>query len=142
MINQKKLVTEVFTSLAKGNVAGVESSFTDDFKTTVLNNPVDKKQYISAFNTLRKGMPDLQMNLHDVEETGNKIHALLNLTGTHSQELPSLVPGFKQISPSGKKIKAENVELEISVQDDKIREIKSLQAGKGVFNEIYAQLTT
>lgn len=142
MVNSKKLVTEVFTSLAKGNVSAAETNFADDFKATVLNNPVDKKQYISAFNTLRKGIPDLQLNLHDVEEHGNSVHAWLNLSGTHSQVLPSLVPGLKQVSPSGKKIKAENVELEISVQDDKIREIKSLKAGKGVFNEIYEQLTT
>lgn len=141
MNNPKKLVTEVFTSLAKGNVSNAEMNFSDDFRATVLNNPVDKKQYISAFTTLRKGIPDLQLSLHDVEESGNKIHAFLNLTGTHSQEIPSIVPGFKNLSPSGKKINAENVELEISLKDDKIKEIKNVKAGRGVFNEIYTQLS-
>lgn len=140
MNDHKKLVTDVFTSLAKGNGELVESNFSEDFKSTVLSNPVDKKQYIMAFNSLKKGIPDLQINVHDVEEAGDKLHALLNLSGTHSGEIPSLIPGFKQLVPSGKKFKADNVEVEISLKDDRIREIKSVKTGKGVFNELFTQL--
>ena len=142
MNDPKKLVTDVFTSLAKGNGEVAEMSFADDFQSTVLNSPVDKKQYITAFSSLKKGIPDLQINLHDVEATGNKVHAWLNLTGTHSGEIPAAIPGFKKLTPSGKKIKTDDVELEISLKDDKIREIRNVQSGKGVFNTIYAQLTS
>ena len=141
MNDHKKLVTDVFTSLAKGNRDQVEKNLADDFTSTVLSNPVDKKQYITAFDSLKKGVPDLQINVHDVEDDGNnKVHALLDFSGTHSAEIPSLIPGFKQLTPSGKRIKAENVEVEIVLKGDRIREIKSVKAGKGVFNEVYTQL--
>ena len=141
MNDPKKVLTDVFTSLAAGNSEKLEKQFTDDFKTTVMNNPVDRKQYISAFNSLHKAIPDLEINLHDVEATGNKVHAFLNLSGTHSGEISSDVPGFSKITPTGKKINAENVELEISMMDDRIKEIRSVNTGKGVFNQIFTQLS-
>jgi len=140
MNDPKKVVTDVFTSLAKGNAEQAEKQFADDFKTTVMNMPVDKRQYISAFKSLRQGIPDLQINLHDVEAKGDKVHAFLNLSGTHSAEIPSDVPGFKKMTPSGKKIHADDVELEISMMDDRIKEIRSVNTGKGVFNQIFTQL--
>lgn len=142
MKDSKKLVTDVFSSLAKGNAEQVESVLADDFKSTVMSNTVDKSQYISAFKTLRKGIPDLQISVHDLEATGNTVHARLDFTGTHSGELASILPGFKQLSPSGKKVHAENVEVDITLKDDKIREIKNIGNGKGIFREVYSQLTT
>jgi len=142
MNDHKKLVKDVFTNLSKGNAEMVESNFSEDFRATVLSNPVDKKQYIMAFKSLKKGIPDLEINVADVKEEGNTVHAWLNLTGTHSGEIPALIPGIKQLTPSGKRVKAENVEVEISLKDDRIREIRSVQTGKGVFNELYTQLRT
>ncbi len=142
MKDSKKIVTDAFTSLAKGNPEQAETVFADDFKSTILNNSVDREQYIEAFKTLKQGIPDLQINLHDLELTGNTVHAQMDLSGTHSKEMPSILPGFKQISPSGKKVKFENVELDITLKDDKIREIKSMPTGKGIFREVYAQLET
>ena len=99
MNDHKKLVKEVFTNLAKGNAEQIESNFSEDFRATVLSNPVDKKQYIMAFNSLHQGIPDLQINVQNVEEKDNKVHAWLNLTGTHSGEIPALIPGVKQLTP-------------------------------------------
>lgn len=143
MNESKKLVNEVFTYLAAGDEKHAETCIADDFKASVLNSPVDKKQYISAFSSLRKGLPDLKIRLHDVEETqnGEKVHAWLDLSGTHSGEIPSFVPGFRAISPSGKLVRADNVELEISMKDKKISEIKSVKTGRGVFNEVFSQIT-
>ena len=143
MNESKKVVNDVFTSLASGDVKQAETYIADDFKSSVLNSPVDRTQYISAFSSLRKGLPDLKIRLHDVEETSNgeKVHAQLDLSGTHSGEIPSFVPGFRAISPSGKMVRADNVELEISVKDKKIREIRSVKTGRGVFNEVFSQLT-
>jgi hypothetical protein len=141
MNNHKKMVTDVFTSLAKGHGELAETNFAEDFKSTVLSNSVDKKQFITAFTSLKKGVPDLEINVHDVEEADNKMHAFLNLSGTHSGEIPALIPGSKQLTPSGKKFKADNVEVEILLKDDRIREIKSVKTGKGVFNELFTQLT-
>jgi SnoaL-like polyketide cyclase len=139
----KKVINEVFNYLAAGDEKQAETYIADDFKGSVLNNPVDRKQYIAAYKSLRRGLPDLNIRLHDVEETGNgeKVHAWLDLSGTHSAEIPSIVPGFRAISPSGKLIRADNVELEISMKDNKISEIKSVKTGRGVFNEVFSQLT-
>ncbi len=54
MNDPKKLVTDVFTSLAKGNGEVAEMSSADDFQSTVLNSPVDKKQYIQSHDLLQE----------------------------------------------------------------------------------------
>lgn len=141
MNDSKKIVTDVFTSLSNGNVAQAEMNLSDDFRTTVMNKPVDKKGYINAISTLKQGIPDLQINLHDIEEKGDKVHAFVNLRGTHSKEIPSAIPGFKALTPSGKQLKAHDVEVEISLKDHKIQEIKSVQSGNEIFNDLYAQLS-
>jgi ketosteroid isomerase-like protein len=143
MKESKKFVNEVFSYLAAGDARQAETCIADDFKATILNNPVDKTQYISAFTSLKKGIPDLSIRLHDIEEMGDgsKVYAWLDLSGTHSAEIPASVPGFTRLSPSGKKVTAENVRLEISMRDHKISEIKSVEKGRGVFNEVFSQLT-
>lgn len=119
-----KLVNEVISDLEKRNWENVENKLTDNFKYSgAVPQPIDKKQWMNVQRSLQKGLPDLRLNLKQVELKGpNRVTGRLKLTGTHTGEMPAItfIPGAKSIAATGKKVTLPEELVEFTFEGDKI----------------------
>jgi len=99
----------------------------DDFTFSgAVPKPVGKKEWLGIHKALEAGTPDWRFNLHDVKENGNKVQGKVNITGTHSKDIPGPVPGLIRdagIQASGKKVTLPEEECEFDVSDGKVKRL-------------------
>ena len=117
-----KIVNEVITNLEKRNWENVENKLTNDFTFSgAVDKPIDKKQWVGVHKAIQAGIPDLKFNLQQMEQKGdNKITAKVKLTGTHTANMPSPLPGANSIPATGKRVSLPEEELEFTLNGDKI----------------------
>lgn len=92
--------------IEKGNWETVQACLAEDYifrGPSVV--PLGKRALISSQKALWSGFPDLRFNLRIVEERGNVVKGVVQITGTHRGLLiPPFPDKFMTIPPTGKKI--------------------------------------
>jgi predicted ester cyclase len=132
-MNTNSLINEVFTDIESGNFERANAILADDFRARLLGKEVNRPVFISAFRSLRQGIPDLKFAIHNVKTDGDKVTAKLKITGTNSHPIPALMRGWHEIPATNKKVDGLLAELEITLKDDKIEEIKNVKHTRGMF---------
>jgi predicted ester cyclase len=106
----------------------------------VLGKEVNRPIYISAFRSLRQGMPDLKFTVQNVKGNGDKVTAKLKITGTNSHSIPSLMKGWQEIPATNRKVEGLIADLEITLKDGKIEEIRNVKNTRGIFASLLENL--
>jgi predicted ester cyclase len=132
-MNTSNVVNEVFTDLQKGQFNRAGDLLADNFHSTILGKAVDKSGYISTYRAILQGMPDMKFHVQDVRTEGGKITVKVSLSGTNNLPIPALMKGWRQIPATHKKIEGLVAGLEVTLNGDKIEEIKSQGQEKGLF---------
>ncbi|HEY2348828.1 MAG TPA: ester cyclase [Puia sp.] len=133
----KHIVNEMFTDIERGKFDKANNLLSDNFKSTVLDKDVNKPAYITAYRSLLKGIPDLKFNVHSIRSDGNKVMAKLELSGTHSKAIPAIIKGWHEIPATHKRIDNLVTDLEITMTNDKILEIKNAGSTRGLFKSLF-----
>jgi len=139
-MNTNNLINEVLTDIESGKFEKANAILADDFRALLLGKEVNRPIYISAFRSLRQGMPDLKIAIHTVRLHGDKVTAKVKITGTNSHAIPALMKGWHEIPATNKKVDGLLAELEITMKDDKIEEIKNVKNTRGMFVSLLENL--
>lgn len=119
-----KLAEDLFHAIEKNDYEKAESLLSKDFKLTgVSPEPLGAKEFLGLHKAFGKGMPDFKFNFKVIKDKNNVVSAKVMLTGTHTKELPSPMPGVNNIPPTNKSIKMPEEPLDITVKDRKISTI-------------------
>ncbi len=132
-MNTNNLITEVFTDIETGKFEKASAILSDDFRALVLGKEVNRPIYISAYRSLLRGIPDLKFNVQNMKSDGNKVIAKLKVSGTNSHAIPALMHGGHEIPATNKKVEGLIMDLEITLKDDKIEEIRNAKNSRGLF---------
>lgn len=132
-MNTKSLITEVFTDMESGKFEKANALLADDFRALLLGKEVNRPVYMSAIRCIRQGIPDLKFTIENVNAIGDKVTAKLKITGTNSHTIPALMKGFHEIPATNKKVDGLLADLEITLKDGKIEEIRNVKNTRGMF---------
>ncbi len=137
-----KIVNTVLSEMENKNWEKAESYLTEDFKFSgAVAEPLGRKEWVGVQKALQTGIPDLKFNLgHTVAKDKNKVTAKLKLTGTHTSELPSPMPGMKAIPTTGKKLALPEEEVEFTFEGSKISGLYVKPVAHGGMKGIIEQL--
>jgi predicted ester cyclase len=127
------LVNEVFTDIEKGKFEKANALLADDFRAILLGKEVNRPMYLSAYRSLLQGIPDLKLDVQNVKTDGNKVTARLKVSGTNSHAIPALLKGWHEIPATNKKVEGLIMDMDITLKDGKIEEIRSVHNTRGLF---------
>jgi hypothetical protein len=95
---------------------------------------------MSAIRCIRQGIPDLKLRIENVNIVGDKVTAKVKITGTNSHAIPAIMKGFQEIPATNKKVDGLLADLEITLKDGKIEEIKNVKNTRGMFVSLLENL--
>jgi predicted ester cyclase len=126
--------------MESGKFERAKTILADDFRALLLGKEVNRPIYISAFRSLRQGIPDLKFTVRNVKADGDKVTAKLKITGTNSHTIPALMKGWHEIPATNKRVDGLLAELEITLKDGKIEEIRNVKNTRGMFVSLLENL--
>jgi hypothetical protein len=139
-MNTNNLITEVFADIETGKFEQANAILADDFRALLLGKEVTRPIYISAFRSLKQGIPDLKIMIQNVKTVGDKTTAKLKISGTNSRSIPALMKGWHEIPATHKKVEGLLADLEITLKDGKIEEIRNVKNTRGMFVSLLENL--
>ena len=127
-----EVVTAALSAIESENFTRVDKLFSDKLKVQGVGpNPLGKKEYLGVHRALSSGMPDFKFNHKIVKEDGRHVSIKVALTGTHTQEMKSPIPGLANIPATAKSVKMPEERVQITVENDKIVGIELEQVPNG-----------
>jgi predicted ester cyclase len=115
--------------------------FTDDMMFAgPVPKPVGKKEFIGIQSAMVAGIPDWKFNAADWKESGDKVTAVFQITGTQSKELKLPLPGMQPIPATGKHISLPKEPVTFTMKDGKIARMESAATPGGGVMGVLAQL--
>jgi predicted ester cyclase len=120
-MEKTQIVKNLLTSMEQGNFEQVDNMVTDDFIFSgPVPKPIGKKEFKEIHKKLLQGMPDFKFNLKNLNESGNVVNASVQVGGTHTKELPSLMPGIQSVPATNKKVQNPEENVTFTFKGDKI----------------------
>src|SRR5690242_19015894 len=124
-MSSTEVVQTFITALQSGDFELAAKCMTDDF---VLNGwapqPLDKGMFLAMQSELHNAMPDYAFHLSNLEEGNNQVEALIQISGTHRNDLSLPMFDLQHIPYSGVAIDLSQVHTNFSLTGDKIAEMR------------------
>jgi predicted ester cyclase len=139
-MNSNNLISEVFTDIEKGKFERANAFLADDFRAVLLGKEVNRPIYLSAYRSLLQGIPDLKLHVQNVRSQNGKVLTRLKVSGTNSRPIPALMRGWHEIPATNKRVEELTMDLEITMNQDKIREIRNAPDTSGLFFSLLENL--
>ena len=135
------IVKSALAAAEAGDYAKVSGMLTEDMQFAgPVPDPVGKKEFIGIQSAMVAGMPDWKFNAADYKEQGDKVMAVIQITGTQTRELRLPLPGMQPIPASGKRVALPKEPVTFTIKDGKISRLESgVVPGGGVMG-VLAQL--
>lgn len=119
----------------------VESYLADDFQSSGGHpGSKNKEEWILFMKRLKQGFPNLAFNLHNLNESGNKVNATYRFLGKNSQDLPELTEGAGTVSATGIDVEMPNEDVVFEVKDDKVHSIQVENLPNGGVYGLYKRI--
>lgn len=104
-----------------GDFDRARSLLADDFTFSgAVPEPIGPDAWLGIHRAFAAAMPDFSFNLSGVRESGAKVLAQLQLTGTQTHELALPIPGVKPVPPTGKHVSLPAEDIAVTTAGDKI----------------------
>ncbi len=127
-----EVVMAALSAIESEDFIRVDQLFSDKLKVEGVGPvPLGKKEYLGVHRALSSGMPDFKFNHKIVKEDGPRVSMKVALTGTHTKEMKSPIPGLANIPATGKAVKMPEERVHITVENDKIVGIELEQVPNG-----------
>lgn len=116
-----KIVEDVLSWMEKNDFAKAESYISKDMKVTGVGpQPLGANEFIGTMKALVAGIPDWKFNYRIGSESKNIVETKLRITGTHTREIPSPMPGLKNITATNKTIRMPEEKVTFTLNNNKI----------------------
>ncbi len=120
-MRKSELVKSLFTAIEQSKFDQAANCVNEDFTFNgPFPKPIKKKEWLTLYKNLMAGIPDLKFNLNNLTESGNVVNGSVQLSGTHTQELPPLLPGTPSVPATNKKIQLPKENVAFTFKNEKI----------------------
>lgn len=126
------VIMDVFKAIEKDKFDEAHECLDGKFTSVILEKKVSRDEYLDIYRRIKEGMPDAKFEIIDLTSDGETFKAKLKIKGTHTQTMPALKKGWKNMKKTGKKVNKIVASVEIVLRSDKIMEIRNLNPGKGI----------
>ncbi|HEV2654816.1 MAG TPA: ester cyclase [Ktedonobacteraceae bacterium] len=130
-----EVVKTFITALQSGDMELAAHTMTDDFKTSGLlpGRELNARELLALQSELLVAMPDFSYNLTEVQEEGDEVRALVQITGTQTGDLSLTLLGLRTIPATGLAVDLAQLPTRYRVADDKVTEMHvDSQPGAGL----------
>ncbi len=127
-------VKTLVTALQSGDMAFAASYISDDFFLTGFASiPLNKTEFLAVQSELCAAMPDFSYNFSNDHHHHNEIQALIQITGTQTNDLNLPMFGIPIIPATGLAISLPQVHVAYRVENEKVTEMRmETVAGSGL----------
>ena len=116
-----KIVEEVFSGMERNDFAKAESYASKDMKVTgPAPIPLGANEFFGTMKALVAGIPDWKFNYKIGRESNNIIETKIKITGTHTREMPSPLPGLKNIPLTNRTIRMPEETVTFTFNNNKV----------------------
>ena len=116
-----KIVEEVFSGMERNDFAKAESYASKDMSVTgVAPVTLGANEFFGTMKALVAGIPDWKFNYKIGRENNNIIETKVKITGTHTREMPSPLPGLKNIAATNRTIRMPEEKVTFTFNNNKI----------------------
>jgi hypothetical protein len=120
-MENSKIVENVLSLMEKNDFVKAETYISKDMKVTgVAPVPLGANEFIGTMKALVTGIPDWKFNYKIGSESKNIVETKLRITGTHTREIPSPMPGIKNIAATNKTIRMPEEKVTFTLNNNKI----------------------
>lgn len=142
-----KIVEEVFSGMERNDYTKAESYASKDMKVTGVSPvPLGAKEFFGTMKALVTGIPDWKFNFKLGSESKNIIETKVRITGTHTKEIPSPLPGIKNVAATNKTVKMPEEKVTFTFNNNKITNInvEKVQGGgvPGLLKQLGVEVPT
>jgi hypothetical protein len=120
-MENSKIVEEVYSGMEKNDFTKAEYYASKDMKVTgPAPVPLGVKEFFGTMRALITGIPDWKFNYKIGSESKNIVETKVKITGTHTRELPSPLPGVKNIAATNKTVRMPEEKVTFKFDNGKI----------------------
>jgi len=135
------IVRDCLEAFEAGQFEDAASYFTEDMVFSgPVPQPLGKKEYVSLQSGLVRAIPDWKFNHRDFHTQGNTVFLKIQITGTHTNNMPPILPGLESMPPTGRRVSLPEESLRITVRNDKITRVEVDQVPGGGVPGVMQQL--
>ena len=140
-----EIVKTLITALQSRDTEVAANDMSDDFVVRGwMPYPLDKAKFLAIQSALLDAMPDFSYNLSDVYEAGNEVVALIQVTGTQTNDLALPLHGMPPFPATGLAVNLPQVQTRFVLKDDKVSEmnVESVPGGglAGLLQQVGTEL--
>jgi len=140
-MDPEMVVRECFAAFEASQFEKAAGYFADNF---VLSGPtpqpIGKKEFVALQTALRQAFPDWKFNMHNFHTEGDTVTLVLQITGTHTRTLPSLMPGVPEVPATGKHISLPEEHCQATVKDGKMTSFSTDAGSDGGVMGLFQQI--
>jgi SnoaL-like domain len=127
-------VKTLITALQARDMAFASDSMADDFIVSGFTHmPLNKTEFLAVQSELCAAMPDFSYNFSHDQHQHDEVQALIQITGTQTNDLNLPMFGIPVISATGLAIVLPQVHVAFRVEDKKVTEMRmETVAGSGL----------
>jgi len=147
VMQEKNKMNEI--TIAKKALAAVEAGDIDKLATYASDDltfsgpvphPLVKEQFLGLMRALVTGIPDWNFNASSYQEHNGKVIIKVQITGTHTHELPPIMPGMSPVPATGIAVALPKEILEVTIKDGKITNMNAIVPPDGGVPGILRQI--
>ena len=140
-MNAIDVVKAGLTAVEAGQIKEYEELLSDDMIFAgPVPQPVGKREFVALQSALVIAMPDWKFNATDFKQMGDKVTAMLQITGTQTGELSLPMPGLPKLPPTGKHVSIPAQLTTFTVINEKISRVEADADPKAGVPGILSQL--
>src|SRR5256714_12411193 len=140
MVSATEIVKTLITALQSRDMDVAANDMSDDFVVRGWTPfPLDQEKFLATQSALLDAIPDFSYNLSDVHKAGDEVEALIQVTGTQTDDLILPMHGMPPFPATGLAIDLPQVQTRFVLKDNKVSEmnVESVPGGglAGLFNK-------
>jgi hypothetical protein len=131
-VSATETVKTLITALQSGDMALAADSMTNDFFVSGFAHlPLNKTELLAVQSELCAALPDFSYNLSNEQEQNGEVQALIQITGTQTNDLNLPMFGIPVIPATGLAVSLPQVHSAYRVQGNKVAEMR-METGSGL----------
>jgi len=145
MMGATEIVKTLITALQSRDMEVAANAMSDDFVVRGWTPfPLDQANFLATQSALLDAIPDFSYNLSDVHKAGNGVEALIQVTGTQTDDLILPMHGMPPFLATGLAIDLPQVKVRFLLKEHKVSEmnIESIPGGglAGLLQQVGTEL--
>lgn len=134
MVDRATVVRTFITALQSGDMELAARTAADALVVSgLMPRPLDKNEFLAVQSELLAAMPDFSYNLSNVHDMHKEVHAAIQITGTHTQNLSLPLFGLRDVQATGLAIDLPQEEVVFQVENEQVMDMAVTQeAGSGL----------